>query len=138
MPVEWFRALEQPSFWPGEQPLLSDPDYLRRFGFIVEKDDGTDLPVGFAIDEDYVSAYLNLGVLYLDAPSFPKMTDEQRLTTAQSYLREFKQRGVQARAEDGSPIAVDAYLDAARKQLEALGQSKRVEEKRKRGAAGGS
>ena len=35
VPYDWFLALEQPEVWLFEEPkLLSDIDYLRRFGFI--------------------------------------------------------------------------------------------------------
>lgn len=35
VPYRWFMALEQPRLWlTGKPPLLSDPDYLQRFGFI--------------------------------------------------------------------------------------------------------
>jgi hypothetical protein len=34
MPVEWFKALEQPSISLSESGLFSDQDYLARFGFI--------------------------------------------------------------------------------------------------------
>jgi len=34
VPYDWLLALEQPRFWLISKPLLSDEDYLRRFGFI--------------------------------------------------------------------------------------------------------
>lgn len=35
VPYEWFVSLEQPTLWLfGDPPMLKDPDYLSRFGFI--------------------------------------------------------------------------------------------------------
>ncbi len=35
VPYDWFLALEQPRLWlSGEPPLMSDQDFLQRFGFI--------------------------------------------------------------------------------------------------------
>jgi hypothetical protein len=50
VPLEWFMALEQPYIEVGGAPLLSDPAYLDRFGFIPDSGEtGTvKLPVGFA------------------------------------------------------------------------------------------
>lgn len=45
IPYQWFVALEQPALSLGERPLLSEPAFLDRFGFIP---DGSRLPVGFA------------------------------------------------------------------------------------------
>lgn len=57
VPVEWFVAIEQPALRLfGTPGLFSDPDYLRRFGFIGDaagprNDNG--LPIGFAVDRDF-------------------------------------------------------------------------------------
>lgn len=61
IPYRWFMALEQPKssawlFGFGSEGLFSEPDYLRRFGFIMgrspSEDEGQDapehLPIGFA------------------------------------------------------------------------------------------
>lgn len=58
LPYEWFMALEQPSPTPAEEsPLLSDPAYLERFGFIAGKADPElnpdGLPIGFARIEQF-------------------------------------------------------------------------------------
>jgi mono/diheme cytochrome c family protein len=48
---EWFLALEQPAISLREQPLLSDPAYLARFGFIPSEKSELNpggLPIGFA------------------------------------------------------------------------------------------
>jgi hypothetical protein len=50
IPLEWFKALEQPSASFGAVARLSDPTYLDKFGFIPGSADGPaqDLPVGIA------------------------------------------------------------------------------------------
>jgi mono/diheme cytochrome c family protein len=51
IPYIWFMALEQPDLSLTERPLLSDPAYLDRFGFIPSPKDANNpdgLPVGFA------------------------------------------------------------------------------------------
>jgi hypothetical protein len=50
VPLEWFMALEQPYIEVGGAPLLSDPAYLDRFGFIPDSGEtgAVKLPVGFA------------------------------------------------------------------------------------------
>ena len=51
IPYEWFMALEQPRLsLTGAPGLLSDPEYLDRFGFIPGRLEGAnhELPVGFA------------------------------------------------------------------------------------------
>jgi processive rubber oxygenase RoxA-like protein len=47
---EWFIALEQPALSLGKPGLLSDPQYLDRYGFIPSetKNGGVVLPIGFA------------------------------------------------------------------------------------------
>ena len=57
LPADWFRALEQPCFSPAGCGLFADPAYLNRFGFMPSHKDAVNpdgLPVGFAIDRDYV------------------------------------------------------------------------------------
>ncbi len=78
-----------------------------------------------AVDEDALAAYLDLGVLYLDAQPFPGLADDARLQAALRYLREYKQRGGHASGADGAPIDVDEYLGAAQRQLDALGRSRK-------------
>lgn len=78
-----------------------------------------------AVDEDAIAAYLDLGVLYLDAQPFPGLADDARLQAALRYLREYKQRGGHANGADGAPIDVDEYLGAAQRQLDALGRSRK-------------
>jgi hypothetical protein len=50
IPLEWFKALEQPVISLGAAGRLSDATYLDSFGFIPGSADGTaqDLPVGIA------------------------------------------------------------------------------------------
>jgi mono/diheme cytochrome c family protein len=58
VPYEWFKALEQPCFSPFGCGMFADPGYLDRFGFVPGKADPElnpdGLPVGFAIDKDFV------------------------------------------------------------------------------------
>jgi hypothetical protein len=57
IPADWFRALEQPCFSPFGCGKFADPAYLGRFGFIPSPADALNpdgLPVGFAIDKDFV------------------------------------------------------------------------------------
>jgi len=51
IPLEWFKALEQPTISLSAAGRLSDPAYLDSFGFIPGSVDGTtqDLPVGIAM-----------------------------------------------------------------------------------------
>jgi mono/diheme cytochrome c family protein len=57
VPYEWLLALEQPNLTLFAAPLLVDPVYLRRFGFIASpKSEGNPdaLPIGFARTADVV------------------------------------------------------------------------------------
>jgi hypothetical protein len=48
IPYEWLVALEQPQFTFSKSKLLSDPEYLDRFGFIPSNNNESQLPIGFA------------------------------------------------------------------------------------------
>jgi hypothetical protein len=50
IPYEWFVVLEQPALSLGEPGLLSDPQYLDRYGFIPDNahPGKLELPIGFA------------------------------------------------------------------------------------------
>jgi hypothetical protein len=52
IPYAWFVALEQPSL--REAPLLIEPSYLERYGFIASAHGPDGLPVGFARDPDTI------------------------------------------------------------------------------------
>ena len=57
LPAAWFRALEQPCFSPLGCGMFADSTYLSGFGFIPSHADALNpdgLPVGFAIDKDFV------------------------------------------------------------------------------------
>lgn len=58
MPYDWFVSLEQPTSIFSEQPLLSDPQYLGRMGFILDTSGKSpdNLPIGFAKDDGFVDA----------------------------------------------------------------------------------
>ena len=61
MPVEWLLALEQPVFTPFPVGRFAARDYLARYGFIYESDqpaaDDLDLPIGWAIEENFLAKY---------------------------------------------------------------------------------
>ena len=61
MPVDWLLALEQPVFTPFPVGRFAARDYLARYGFIYDKDQPgpgeLDLPIGWAIEENYVAKY---------------------------------------------------------------------------------
>jgi len=63
VPFEWFVALEQPTLsLLGNPPFFSDTAYLQRFGFIPSKKstyNRAGLPVGFAVDTDFVNPVTN-------------------------------------------------------------------------------
>ncbi|MEI7805066.1 MAG: di-heme-cytochrome C peroxidase [Hyphomicrobiales bacterium] len=50
VPYEWFVALEQPRLSLGPAGLLSDPEYLDRFGYVpgYTENPARELPIGFA------------------------------------------------------------------------------------------
>jgi len=58
MPYDWFVSLEQPTSLFSEEPLLSDPEYLGRIGFILDTSGKSpdNLPIGFAKDDGFVDA----------------------------------------------------------------------------------
>jgi hypothetical protein len=61
MPLAWFMALEQPVLTPLPVGRFADRNYLARYGFMYDSDKPRpgkpDLPIGFAIEEQYVAAY---------------------------------------------------------------------------------
>jgi hypothetical protein len=61
MPVDWFLALEQPVFTPLPVGRFAAREYLARYGFIYESDQPPaiepDLPIGWAIEDNYVAKY---------------------------------------------------------------------------------
>jgi hypothetical protein len=108
MPYDWFMALEQPTSLFGTQPLLSKSDYLESFGFI--KDDSatnvSKLPIGFAVDENFVN------------PSTGKKMPMLGLTCAACHtgeLRFIKDNQIHAVRIDGGPAMIDPglFTDAA-------------------------
>jgi mono/diheme cytochrome c family protein len=48
VPTGWFRALEQ----AGNDAMFNEPDHMAGFGFLG--DEGSEFPVGFAIQGDYI------------------------------------------------------------------------------------
>src|SRR5207248_4726645 len=57
MRYDWFMALEQPAIrMLSVPPLLHDPDYLQRFGFLYDERPtsySNELPIGFAVEEHF-------------------------------------------------------------------------------------
>ena len=56
IPYEWFMALERPVVSLSSPGLLSDSDYLDRFGFIPSDVPGKTLPIGFEYGSPMVNA----------------------------------------------------------------------------------
>ena len=56
IPYEWFTALERPVLSLSSPGLLSDSDYLDRFGFIPSDVPGKTLPIGFEYGSPMVNA----------------------------------------------------------------------------------
>ena len=56
IPYEWFMALERPVLSLSSPGLLSDSDYLDRFGFIPSDVPGKTLPIGFEYGTPMVNA----------------------------------------------------------------------------------
>ncbi len=97
IPYEWLLALEQPQLTLFEAPLLVDPVYLRRFGFLSspKSDDNPDaLPIGFARTADVVDP--SSGVSY-QAIGF---------TCAACHTGQLEYRG-KALRYDGGPAVTD-------------------------------
>jgi len=64
MPYRWFMALEQPRISLFGAPLFREDDYIARFGFLPDpnrKHNPDALPVGFAVDPDFVDPNTGLG-----------------------------------------------------------------------------
>jgi hypothetical protein len=65
LPLSWFFALEQPLAVPFSTGRFAARDYLSRFGFFYDtqppKDESNplqpDLPIGFAVEENFVAGY---------------------------------------------------------------------------------
>ncbi len=53
VPLAWFQALEQPCISLSPCPLLADPGYLGRFGFVPSDENPDKLPIGFARQDDF-------------------------------------------------------------------------------------
>ena len=106
MPLDWFTALEQPDVRLASCPgVISDPQYLRRFGFLCDDDDEqTSLPIGFAVAEDFRDPHM--------AASDPDAAHFQRvvgLTCAACHTAQINYGGQGIRIE-GGPGNVDFGL----------------------------
>jgi len=119
MPYDWFMSLEQPTALLEEQPLLSDPEYLGRMGFILDKSkkDPEKLPIGFAIDNDYVDSITD------------KKTAMVGLTCAACHTGELhfkKGNETHALRIDGGPGMIDPGIFASASGL-ALGLTANID-----------
>jgi hypothetical protein len=97
VPYSWFKALEQPRLSLFEAPLLSDPEYLTRFGFVPSfrselNPDG--LPVGFALLRGAVE------------PTTGKSFEGWGFTCAACHTGQIEYRGTAIRVE-GGPAMTD-------------------------------
>jgi hypothetical protein len=93
MPLEWMMALEQPVFTPLPVGRFAARDYVARFGFIYESDQpatvGPDLPIGWAIDDEYVAKY--------DVPPVETPTRMVGLTCAACHSNRIDVQGTDGR-----------------------------------------
>jgi hypothetical protein len=107
MPLEWLLALEQPVFTPLPVGRFADRDYLARYGFIYESDQPAtaepDLPIGWAIDENYVAKY--------DVPPVETPTKMVGLTCAACHSNRIDVKGPDGRVKgvliDGGSAMID-------------------------------
>ena len=98
VPYEWFKALEQPCLSLTGCGMFVDPGYLDRFGFIPSQADPElnpdGLPVGFAIDRDFVDP--------LNKKAYPVVG----LNCAACHTNEFYY-GKYAVQVDGAPATIE-------------------------------
>jgi tetratricopeptide (TPR) repeat protein len=79
------------------------------------------------IKPTYPAAYFNLGILFLDAQSFPGMDKLQQLNTAVTYFNKYKQQVTYLAKDD----PVDAYIKEAQKAHEREVKNREREARRK-------
>ncbi len=132
VPYAWFVALEQPTLWiAGPPPMLKDPDYLRRFGFIPS---GTapDTAYGYRGEAGYGAANSGrrygteapydpanfpgnpdgLPVGFARTPGYPDpvtgaaVPDQIGFTCAACHTGHFEYQGVSVRV-DGAPAVTE-------------------------------
>jgi hypothetical protein len=77
-------------------------------------------------DEGYAPAHLNLGILYLDAESFPGKDDVERLRAAVKSLTDYKELAGGSGQTDGAE-----YLSAAQRQLRSYVTADKKRKKKK-------
>lgn len=100
VPYDWFVCLEQPTTQPDlpEQELFCKIEHLKKFGFLAsvhdEKYNPDDLPVGFAIEDDFVD------------PNKPNRPPYRAvgLTCAACHTSEITYQGTRIRIEGGSAL----------------------------------
>ncbi len=113
VPYSWFLALEQPELSPlGAPDLLSDPDYLRRYGFIPSpKQVGNDV----AQQDYHLTFYGNPDGLPVGFSRFPAsldpvtgemQPDQIGFTCAACHTGQIEYRGISLRI-DGAPAMTD-------------------------------
>ena len=95
LPYKWFLAIEQPK--PtlfSAAPLLADPAYLSRFGFLMDgatKDNPSNLPDGLAVDT-------------VVDPDTGEKTEQVGLTCAACHTGQLEYKGKGVRIDGGSPV----------------------------------
>jgi len=97
IPYKWLIALEQPRLSLFESPLLIEPEFMTRFGFIASAagpDNPDALPVGFARDPDAQN------------PITGESEDAVGFTCAACHTAQITYRGV-AMVIDGGPAMTD-------------------------------
>ena len=98
VPYAWFMALEQPCLSPFGCEPFADPGYLGRFGFLTSPADPTlnpgGLPVGFAVDQDFVD------------PATKKSVPVVGLTCAACHTGELYHGDLAVRI-DGAPAMIE-------------------------------
>ena len=141
MPVEWFKALEQPTLTLSKVGLFSDQDYLARFGFIkspasAEHADAVkygytspaerskysgisanaeNLPVGFAVGDEW---YDPAGKNKMPIPGSNRNAHSLGLTCAACHTGQLEYNGNRLLI-DGGPgmISLDKFREALQLSL---------------------
>ena len=106
IPYEWFMALERPVISLSSPGLLSDGDYLDRFGFIPSDVPGKTLPIGFEYGSPMVNA--TTGVHWTNPETNRDMTTVG-LTCAACHTGRMTYKGTAIYVDGaGALISIDA------------------------------
>ena len=100
MPRKWFFALEQPKVSLTSAPLVSDPAYLARFGFIPDpksQSNPDDLPTGLAVDT-------------VTDPATGEQSEQVGLTCSACHTGQLEHNGKGVRIDGGTPVVqIEAF-----------------------------